>query len=183
MPSSEQDLARRKTRTAAVLVAVIAVLLLLPLAVAMGWLGGGNASVRIAFLPFAAPGGDAEIEATASAVGRSLHARFQERGDARLTLLAPTAASGYEGRDLLPVQVGRNLRADVVVAGQVRRETASAGGGAAVSAQVVRVEDGRALWTGRWRIQDPSAAGDRRATLDWLEDRVGKTLRTVRASP
>lgn len=180
MSATDPDLRQRKKRTATILVGIVAVLLLLPVAVATGWLGGGDETVRVAFLPFAAPEGGPELEAAASAIGRSLHARFEEGGDPRLSLVAPTTAAEYQGPDLFPVEVGRTLRADVVVAGQVRRDTASAGPGAAVSAQVVRVADGRALWTGRWRLEDPADASHRRRTLDWLQDRVGKTLRTVK---
>lgn len=152
----------------------------LPLAMATGIIGGAEETVRVGFLPFEAPGSDPGVQEAASAVTQSLHTRFVRDDDARFTLLSPTLASQYRGRGLLPAEIGRGLRADVVVAGQVRRDTATAGAQAVVAAQLVRVSDGRALWTGRWQLGDPASGPDRRRVVDWLEDRIGRTLQTVK---
>lgn len=156
------------------------VLALLPLAMATGWIGGGEERVRVGFVPFASPEADPAVQEAASALTQSLHTRFVRESDPRFDLLSPTLASQYRDRGLLPAEVGRRLRADVVVAGQVKRDTATAGAQAVVSAQLVRVSDGRALWTGRWQLGDPASGPDRRRVVDWLEDRIGRTLQTVR---
>ncbi len=177
---SDAPLETRKRWTLAVLLAVALGLALLPVAVATGWLGGGSETVRVAFVPFEAPGGDPDVQEAASAVTNSLHSRFAQQHDPRFTLLSPTLASQYRGQDLLPARIGQRLRADVVVAGQLLRDTATAGAQVAVSAQLVRARDGRALWSGRWQLGDPTSGEDRRRVVDWLEDRLDRTLQTVK---
>lgn len=160
--------------------AVAVVLAVLPLAMATGVIGGGDETVRLGFVPFASPDEDPSVQEAASVLTQSLHTRFAREADPRFDLLSPTLASQYRGRGLLPAEIGRRLRADVVVAGQVKRDTATAGAQAVVSAQLVRVSDGRALWTGRWQLGEPASEPDRRRVVDWLEDRIGRTLQTVK---
>jgi len=174
-----EALRRRKRHTLLLLVGVALLLSLLPLAVNLGWLGAPEEPVRIAFLPFETPEPDPRLQRAASTILQSLHTRFVRRDDERFTLLGPTAAAPYRDRELLPVEMGRTLRADLVVAGQLRRDTTGSSTRVLVSAQLLRVRDGRALWTGRSRLPDPEARGDRRRAVDWLEDRISRTVQTV----
>lgn len=158
--------------------AVAIVLALLPLGVSMGMFGGGSGDpLRVAFLPFQAPDEDPVLGRTATTVVETVHSRFRDEEDPRLFLIGPSVTARYRESTERPEVLGRQLGADVAVAGGIRRLP---DGTARISAALVRVEDGRSLWTGEVDVADPADRERRRQVTEWLSDRVRRTLQTVR---
>lgn len=172
---------RRKKLTLAVLVGVAVLLAFLPLAVSLGLFGGGDSPpARVGFLPFQAPPGEEELAEAATALVEGAHARFRDEGDPRLALIGPSETRRFRDSTEPPEALGRRIGADVVLAGGLRP---TSDGGAQVSAAVVRVEDGRSLWTGEMTVAAPSDPSTRSLLTEWLWDRARRTLQTVRADP
>lgn len=175
-PVTEPD-PRRNRRTLALLVGVAVILALLPLAHSLGVFGGANdAPLRVGFLPFQSPPDREGLQEAANAVVEATHARFRRDDDPRYSLLGPSVTHGLAGEEAMPEELGRRIGADLVVAGGMRP---AEGGGVDVSATLVRVRDGRALWTGELQVDDPSTQAARSRLAEWLHDRVRRTLRTV----
>lgn len=157
------------------------VLFFLPLAVSLGLFGGdGPSPARVGFLPFQAPPGEEALSEAASSVVEGAHARFREEDDPRLSLIGPSATRTLRGSTEPPEVLGRRIGADVVLAGGLRP---TGDGDVTVSAALVRVRDGRSLWTGELQVADPTDPSTRSFLTEWVWDRVRRTLQTVRAGP
>lgn len=173
------DMDRRKRRTLAVLVGVAVVLAFLPLAVSLGLFGGAESPpARVGFLPFQAPPAQMALAEAANALVEGTHARFREEDDPRLALIGPSETRRFRESTEAPEVLGRRIGADVVLAGGLRPTD---DGQVQLSAAVVRVEDGRSLWTGEMKVADPSRASTRSFLTEWLWDRARRTVQTVRA--
>lgn len=128
------------------------------------------------FLPFEARTDDPGSQEAANAVLEAVHERFRREDDPRYALLGPTVTGRFRGSELRPEEVGRRIGADVVLAGHLQPTSESA---AEFSAGLVRSADGRALWTGELAVADPGDREARRRVVDWITDRVRRTLQTV----
>lgn len=156
------------------------VLAFLPLAVSLGVFGGDERPAQVGFLPFQSPPGEDALAEAATALVEGTHARYREESDPRLSLIGPSQTRRFEDSTESPENLGRRIGADVVVAGGIRP---TADGRAKVSAALVRVEDGRSLWTGEMDIREPSDPSTRSHLTEWLWDRTRRTLQTVRSRP
>lgn len=157
------------------------VLAFLPLAVSLGVFGGADRTpAQVGFLPFQTPPGEDALAEVATALVEGTHARYREEADPRLSLIGPSETRRFEGSTENPEVLGRRIGADVVLAGGIRP---TSDGRAKVSAALVRVEDGRSLWTGEMDIREPADPSTRSRLAEWLWDRTRRTLQTVRANP
>lgn len=174
-PDSASDDAKR--RTLIFLSAVVLLLLFLPLAVSMGLVGGDGDPLVVGFLPFQSPPGEADLERAAPALLEGVHGRFRDSGSPHLSLVGPTVTQRFRGSRAMPEELGRRIGADVVVVGGLRPE---AEGVALLSAALIRVEDGRSLWTGELELTRPPTASDRTRVVDWLHSRLRRALQATR---
>lgn len=166
-----------KRRTLLLLSVVAFLLLLLPLGVALGLFGGGPDPLVVGFLPFQAPPGEGELERTAAAVLEGVHERFREDGNPRLSLVGPSVTQRFRDSRSMPEELGRRIGADVVVAGGLRPES---DGTALLSAALIRVEDGRALWTEEIELRIPTPPGGREELVEWLASHLRRALQATR---
>ena len=168
---------RRNKRTLWILLAIALALAFLPLAVWLGFFGAGNEPLRVGFLPFRSPPGDPGLQQAATGLMEATYDRFHEQDDSRFFLIGPSDTRGFQGSSAPPDSLGMRLGADVVLAGAVR---STGPGKTKVSAAVIRVEDGRALWSGELEVPDVGAQNTRSYLSEWIWDRARRTLQTVR---
>lgn len=153
---------------------------LVPLALATGVFGGGREEpVQVGFLPFEARGDDGGLEAASSAIFEGVHERFRREDDPRYVLIGPAVTARFRGSEMRPEETGRRIGADVVVAGHLQP---TAVGDIEIAAALVRSADGRALWTGELEVADAADRDTRRRVVDWIADRVRRTLQTIPSS-
>lgn len=171
-------MADRRRRTLGLLIAVALLLGLLPLGLSLWGPAEGEAGpVRVAFLPFGAPDGRPDLGSLAAAVVEGAHTRMARADDPRLSLIGPAVTARFRGSSRAPEALGRSLRADVVLVGGV---SPAEGSGGTVAASLLRVVDGRELWTGELTVEAPSDPSARSYVTEWLTDRVRRTLQTAR---
>jgi len=166
-----------KRRTLMLLSAVALLLLFLPLAVSLGLFGGDQDALVVGFLPFQSPPGEPDLERDATALMEGIHARFRDTPTPYLSLVGPTVTQRFRGSREMPEDLGRRIGADVVVVGGLRPE---AEGTALLSTALIRVPDGRALWTGELELPRSPTPSDRDRVMDWLQSRLRRALQAAR---
>lgn len=166
-----------KRRTLVFLSAIALVLLFLPLAVSLGLFGGDQDELVVGFLPFQSPPGEADLERDAAELMEGIHERFRDTPTPYLSLVGPSVTQRFHGSTEMPDELGRRIGADVVVVGGLRPE---AEGTALLSAALIRVADGRALWTGELELPRSPAPSERERVIDWLQSRLRRALQAAR---
>ena len=129
------------------------------------------------FLPFQSPPGEDELERTATAVMEGVHQRFRENTSPHLSLVGPSVTQRFRDSRSMPEELGRRIGADVVVVGGLRTASDST---ALLSAALIRVEDGRALWTEEMEVSSPTPPGGREELVQWLTSRLRRALQSTR---
>ena len=124
------------------------------------WLSRRDAPVRsIAVLPFRHLDAGSADDALEIGLADSLITRFSGISD--LVVRPSSATWRFTGKDQDPIAIGRQLQVDAILEGNLQRED----GLLRVSVRLLRVRDGRALWSGssteRWdqafRVQEAIA--------------------------
>lgn len=152
-------------------------LLLLPLGVALGLFGGGPDPLVVGFLPFQSPPGEEDLERTASAIVDGVHQRFRDDANPYLSLVGPSVTQRFRNSTEMPEELGRRIGADLVVVGGLRPESE---GTALLSAALIRVDDGRALWTGELEVRRPASPSDGVDLVQWVTNRLRRALQPAR---
>jgi TolB-like protein/DNA-binding winged helix-turn-helix (wHTH) protein/Flp pilus assembly protein TadD len=98
--------------------------------------------VMLAVLPFANLSNDPEQEYFSDGLTEETITDLGELNPERLGVIARTSAASYKHTNKTIAQIGRELGADYILEGSVRRE----GGIARISAQLIRVNDQVHLW-------------------------------------
>lgn len=166
-----------RRRTLVLLSAVALLLLFLPLAVSLGLFGGGDDELVVGFLPFQSPPGQPDLERDATELMEGIHARFRDTPTPYLSLVGPSVTQRFRDSREMPEDLGRRIGADVVVVGGLRPE---AEGTALLSAALVRVADGRSLWTGELELPRSATPRERNRVIDWLQSRLRRGLQAAR---
>jgi TolB-like protein len=96
----------------------------------------------LAVLPFANLSNDPEQEYFSDGLTEETITDLGELNPERLGVIARTSAAAYKHTNKTIAQIGRELGADYILEGSVRRE----GGSARISAQLIRVKDQVHLW-------------------------------------
>lgn len=177
MEPTTPDGSEGKRRTLLLLSVVAFLLLLLPLGVSLGLFGGGGDPIVVGFLPFQTPPDEPELERTATAVMEGVHQRFREDASRHLSLVGPSVTQRFRDSRSMPEELGRRIGADVVVVGGLRPESEST---ALLSAALIRVEDGRALWTEEIEVRSPTPPAGREELVQWLASHLRRALQAAR---
>jgi TolB-like protein/Flp pilus assembly protein TadD len=155
-------------------IAIPAVLILGAGALYVGWRTGTrpNSSsagpVRIVVLPFDSPKNDAAAEPLGDVVAGDVISKLGRLGPARLAVVAYTSATSYRGTGKRAGQIGRELQADYLVEGSLRRVDERLH----VTVRLVAARDETLLEV--WDYERPSA------TLPGLADEVADSVaRTI----
>jgi TolB-like protein/DNA-binding winged helix-turn-helix (wHTH) protein len=98
--------------------------------------------VMLAVLPFANLSNDPEQEYFSDGLTEETITDLGELYPVRLGVIARTSAASYKHTDKTIAQIGRELGADYILEGSVRRE----GGVVRINAQLIRVKDQLHLW-------------------------------------
>ncbi|MFP3947261.1 MAG: hypothetical protein ACOC8K_07995 [Gemmatimonadota bacterium] len=152
-------------------------LLLLPLGVSLDLFGGGPDPVVVGFLPFQSPPGEEELERTAIAVMEGVHGRFRDNAGSHLSLVGPSVTQRFRDSGRMPQELGRRIAADVVVIGGLRPGSENT---ALLSVALIRVEDGRSLWTEEIELRTPTSPAGREELIQWLVSRLRRALQATR---
>lgn len=181
-PERDETVPRRssedgKRRTLVVLSVVALLLLLLPLGVALGPFGNSSRPLVVGLLPFQAPPGENDLERTAAALVEGLHQRLRGDTNPSFSFVGPSVTQRYRDSTEMPEELGRRIGADVVVVGGLRPESDST---ASLSTALIRVEDGRALWTEELEVRRMSSSAERNELVEWVESRLRRALRATR---
>jgi TolB-like protein/class 3 adenylate cyclase len=133
--------ARQRRRTAAVAAAVFVV--------AIGALAAWHWQVRtpartglpsLAVLPFQNLSGDPALDPYGDGVAEDLITVMSRFPD--LTVVSRSSSFGYKGKDVDPVQVGRDLKVDYVIEGSVQKK----GDGLRINAQLIDAQTNAHVW-------------------------------------
>lgn len=94
----------------------------------------------VAVLPFASVGADPNTEYLADGITESLISNLSQLS--HLKVISRNSAFRYNGRDIDPQAVGRELKVQAVITGQIVQR----GSGLAISLELVDARDNRQLW-------------------------------------
>jgi len=131
----------------------------------------------VGFLPLQSPPGNPDLERSSTNLLEGIHARFREGEHPYLSLIGPTVTRRFQDSREMPEELGRRIGADVVIAGGLRPQ---AEGTALLSAALIRVEDGRSLWTGELDLPRALTGSEQTRVLDWLYSRLRRALQAAR---
>ena len=152
--------------------AAISLTVLLCLAVVAGWRGWlgtarGPLVSSMVVLPLENVGGDPNLDYLGDGISEGVLNKLAQLPN--LKVIARSTAFQFKGREARPVEVGRELRVDAVLTGQV----VSRGDRADVELKLVKVANGEVLWSERF-----ATAPDTGAALDAeIASRVTARLR------
>lgn len=117
----------------------------------LGWSAFRLASAplvsSLAVLPFTNASGDPSLDYLGDGVAEGLIGKLSQLP--RLRVMARSTAFQFKGREGDPVEVGRELKVDAVVAGRLTLQD----GRAEVQLQLVEVGTGSRLWSERYEVQ------------------------------
>jgi serine/threonine-protein kinase len=121
-------------------VAALAVVLLALAGLGVYLLPGGKAIDSIAIIPFTNVGADPDTEYLSDGIAESLISNLSQLPN--LKVMSRSSAFRYKGRDIDPQEVGRELKVQAVLTGQLVQR----GDALAISLELVDSRDSRQLW-------------------------------------
>jgi serine/threonine protein kinase/TolB-like protein len=124
------------------------------------WLGGSEAAVRMAVLPFVNLSGDPEQEYLSDGLTQELISQLGRLHPQGLSVIARTSVMRYKKGDTPIDQIGRELKVDYILEGSAQREANRV----RVTAELVHVKGQTQLWADSY---------DR----DFTETRLGRRYR------
>jgi TolB-like protein/DNA-binding winged helix-turn-helix (wHTH) protein/Flp pilus assembly protein TadD len=132
-----------------------------------------TSKITLAVLPFENLSGDQEQDYLSDGMTEEMIMQLAQANPARLGVIARTSSMHFKGSKKTVAQIGRELAADYVLQGSLRRE----GERLRISAQLIQVEDQTHLWTQNYErdVRDLLAVQDDVARAIASEIRVQLT--------
>ncbi len=110
-----------------------------------------SAAPVLAILPLANAGGDPGLDYLGEGISEGVISELSK--NPRIKVLARSTTFRFKGRAGAALDVGRELKADAILTGQV----VSQGEAAQVELRLAEVQSGRGLWDGRYSVRPDSA--------------------------
>jgi len=166
-PAAAPSAPRRSSRLAAGLA-----VLLLAIAGVTAWVrsGAGTApsSLTLAVLPFENLGGDPDREYLAAGLAEEAIASFGQVDPQHLSVIGRTSTLAYQGTRKSLAEIGRELGADYLVEGSIRKE----GRGLRVTCRLVRVRDQSQVWSASYDREPTSVIGLQRELSTAIAEQI-----------